>query len=73
MAISEGCGLTKLFGKRRNYGRKNAEKLHDITITHPILPIMYSRLSQRAMKNSSLSQMKYLVSETQQEMHVNQN
>ena len=48
--------------------------MSDLTITHPFLLIMYSKLSQQATKYSFLSRMKLLkFLEIEQEMQVNQN
>ena len=60
MASSEGCGITGLFGKCQIMEAKIQITLHDLTNTHQFLLIMYSKLSQRAKKNSFLSQKKLL-------------
>ena len=74
MASSEGCGITGLFGKCENYGRKNAEniaRLNDDTsvLTDSVLEVE----SASNGKFFPISNEIVKVSEIQQEMQENQN
>ena len=74
MASSEGCGITGLFGKCQNYGRKNAENIARLN-EYASVPTDY------VLEVESASNEKFFlisneiakVSEIQQEMQDNQN
>ena len=74
MASSEGCGITGLFGKCQNYGRKNAEdiaRLDDYAsvLTYYVLEVESASNEKFFLISNEIAK----VSEIHQEMQDNQN
>ena len=74
MASSEGCGITGLFGKCQNYGRKNAENIARLNeyasvLTDYVLEVESASNEKFFLISNEIAK----VSEIQQEMQDNQN
>ena len=74
MAGSEGCGITGLFGKCQNYGRKNAENIERLNeyasvLTDYVLEVESASNEKFFLISNEIAK----ISEIQQEMQDNQN